>query len=127
MTTGAVLRAMAHLALAYAALGVIATLVLALLGSSLDDDGLTLSLLAPLVVLALALALAAVIIVLLARLTAGWLQGRVREPVVGAIMAACALVLLSGALTVTSLGMAGLAASAVLALATHLVLTRWWT
>lgn len=122
VTTGAVLRAMAHLAVVYAALGAAGTVVLALFAGGLDEN-----LLLPLVVLALALGLAAAIIVLLARLTAGWLQGRVREPVVVAIMLASAVVLLSGALTVTSLGAAGLAAAAVLALATHLVLTRCWT
>lgn len=120
--TRAVVRATAQLAAAYALVGVAGTLVLALLSGGLDEN-----LVLPLVVLAAALGFAAVIIVLLARLAAGWLQSRVGEPVVVAIMLASAVVLLSGALTVTSIGTAGLAVSAILALATHLVLTRGWT
>lgn len=122
MPTRAVLRATAQLAAAYALVGVAGTLVLALLSGGLDEN-----LVLPLVVLAVALGVAAVIIVLLARLIVGWLQGRVGEPVVIAIMVASAVVLLSGALTVTSIGTAGLAVAAILALATHLVLTRCWT
>ena len=121
MTTGQVLRAAVQLGLLYAAIGVLATLLLALVGSGLGE-----SLLLPLVVLAVARFVAAAFIVVLARLAAGWLQGRVRDPVAGAIMIASAVVLLSGALTVQSLGVLALAVSALMALATHLVLTRRW-
>lgn len=121
MTPGQVLRAVAQLGLLYAAIGVAATLLLALVGGGLGG-----ALLLPLVVLALALFVAAAFIVLLARLAAGWLHGRVRDPVAGAIMIASAVVLLSGALTVQSLGVLALAVAALMALATHLVLTRRW-
>lgn len=121
MTTGSVVRAAAQLALLYAAIGVAGTLLLAL---AAGDVGA--SLLLPLAVLVVALALAATVIVVLARLAAGWLEGRVREPVVVAIMIASGVVLLSGVLTVGSLGILSVAVAAVMALATHLVLTRCW-
>jgi len=113
---------MAQLAAAYAVVGVIATLVLAVLSGGLDASQLL-----PLVVLAVALGFAAVVIVFLARLTIAWLDGRVGDPVSVAIMFVSGLVLLSGALTVTSLGVSGLLVAALLALATHGVLTRTWT
>ncbi|MET1133655.1 MAG: hypothetical protein ABWX60_09560 [Aeromicrobium sp.] len=122
MTTGQVLRAGLHLGLLYAAIGALGTLLLAFLAGDLGA-----TLLLPLVVLAVALVVAAAFIVLLARLAASWLEGRVREPVVGAIMIASAVVLLSGALSVRSLGVLALAVSALMALATHVVLTRRWT
>ncbi|MCD9153803.1 hypothetical protein [Aeromicrobium duanguangcaii] len=121
MTLGSVLRAMARLAAAYAVVGVVGALVLALLSGGLDANTVL-----PLVMLAVALAFAAVVIVFLARLTISWLDGRVGDPVTLAIMFASGLVLLSGALTVSSLGLFGLLVSAVLALATHSVLTRAW-
>ena len=121
MTTGQVLRAVVQLGLLYAAIGAAGTLLLALVAGDLNA-----TLLLPLVVLAVALLVAAAFIVLLARLAVGWLEGRVREPVVGAIMIASAVVLLSGALTVRSLGVLALAVSALMALATHVVLTRRW-
>src|SRR5690606_8072787 len=111
-----------ELALAYAIVGIVGAAGLALLAGDLNAD-----VLAPLVVLAVALMFAAVVIVALARLAAGWLDDRVGEPVVVAIMVASALVLLSGVMTVPSLGVLGVAVAAVLALATHLVLTRRWT
>jgi len=122
VTTGSVLRAVIELALAYAIVGIVGAAGLALLAGDLNAD-----VLAPLVVLAVALMFAAVVIVALARLAAGWLDDRVGEPVVVAIMVASALVLLSGVMTVPSLGVLGVAVAAVLALATHLVLTRRWT
>ena len=122
MTLGSVLRAMAQLAAAYAVVGVIATLVLAVLSGGLDASQLL-----PLVVLAVALGFAAVVIVFVARLIIAWLDGRVGDPVSVAIMFVSGLVLLSGALTVTSLGVSGLLVAALLALATHGVLTRTWT
>lgn len=121
MTTGAVLRAAAQVGAAYALIGVGATLVLAL---AVGEIGTALL---PAAVLAVALLLAALIVVVLARLAVSSLQGRVREPVVGAIMLASALVLLSGVLTVPSLGISAVAVSALMALATHVVLTRRWT
>lgn len=121
MTTGSVVRAAAQLALLYAAIGVAGTLLLAL-----SAGDLTTNLLLPLAVLVVALALAAAVIVVLARLAAGWLEGRVSEPVVVAIMVASGVVLLSGVLTVSTLGILSVAVSALMALATHLVLTRCW-
>ncbi|MTB88014.1 hypothetical protein H9L21_03235 [Aeromicrobium senzhongii] len=121
MTVGSVLRAMAQLAAAYAVVGVIGTMVLALLSGGLDANGLL-----PLVVLAVALGFAAVVIVFLARLVVSWLDGRVGDPVDLAIMFVSGLVLLSGALTIASLGLSGLLVAALLALATHAVLTRNW-
>ncbi|MFO6451590.1 MULTISPECIES: hypothetical protein [unclassified Aeromicrobium] len=121
MTTGSVVRAAAQLALLYAAIGVAGTLLLALLAGDLTAD-----LLLPLAVLVVALALAAAVIVVLARLAVSWLEGRVREPVVVAIMVASGVVLLSGVLTVSSLGVLSVAVSALMALATHVVLTRCW-
>ncbi|MBC9227569.1 hypothetical protein GL325_14670 [Aeromicrobium sp. 636] len=121
MTVGSVLRAMAQLAAAYAVVGVIGTVVLALLSGGLDANGLL-----PLVVLAVALGFAAVVIVFLARLVVSWLDGRVGDPVDLAIMFVSGLVLLSGALTIASLGLSGLLVAALLALATHAVLTRNW-
>ncbi|GAA3533896.1 hypothetical protein AFL01nite_21280 [Aeromicrobium flavum] len=122
MTTGAVLRAVVELALAYAVVGLVGAGVLALAAGESGADTLV-----PMVVLAVTLMFAAVVIVALARLVAGWLDDRVAEPEVVAIMVACALVLLSGVLTVPSLGLLAVAVAAVLALATHLVLTRRWT
>lgn len=121
MTTGSVVRAAAQLSLLYAAIGVAGTLLLAL-----SAGDLTANLLLPLAVLVVALALAAAVIVVLARLAVGWLEGRVSEPVVVAIMVASGVVLLSGALTVSTLGILSVAVSALMALATHLVLTRCW-
>lgn len=121
MTSGAVVRAAAQLALLYAAIGVAGTLLLALLAGDL-----TTNLILPIAVLVVALALAAAVIVLLARLAVSWLDGRVREPVVVAIMVASGIVLLSGVLTVSSLGVLSVAVSALMALATHVVLTRCW-
>jgi len=121
VTTGAVVRAAAQLALLYAAIGVAGTLLLALLAGDL-----TTNLILPIAVLVVALALAAAVIVLLARLAVSWLDGRVREPVVVAIMVASGIVLLSGVLTVSSLGVLSVAVSALMALATHVVLTRCW-
>jgi hypothetical protein len=42
-------------------------------------------------------------------------------------MVASGIVLLSGVLTVSSLGVLSVAVSALMALATHVVLTRCWT
>lgn len=120
MTTAAVVRAAAQLGLVYAVIGVAGTLLLA---STVGEAGAAVL---PALVLGFALVLAAVIVVVLARLAAGWLDGRVREPVVVAIMFASALVLVSGVLTVPSLGVAAVGVSAVMTLATHLVLTRCW-
>ena len=122
MTVGEVLRAGLQLGLLYAGIGAVGTVLLALLVGDLGT-----SLLLPLAVLAVALVVAALFIVVLARLAAGWLEGRVREPVVGGIMVASAIVLLSGALSIRSLGVLALAVSALMALATHVVLTRRWT
>lgn len=121
MTTGSVVRAAAQLALLYAAIGVAGTLLLALVAGDL-----TTSLLVPLAVLVVALALAAAVIVALARFAVGLLEGRVSEPVVVAIMVASGVVLLSGFLTVGSLGVLSVAVSALMALTTHTVLTRCW-
>jgi hypothetical protein len=121
VTTGAVVRAVAELAVAYALVGVVGAGALTLAAGDLGSDAV-----APILVLAVALMVAAAVIVSLARLAAGWLDGRVGEPVVVAIMFASALVLLSGVLTVPSLGVLAVAVSAVLALATHAVLSRRW-
>ena len=122
MTTGAVVRAAAQLGLVYALIGVVGTVVLALLSGGIDS-----SMWLPAVVLAVSLFVAAAIVVVFARIAVGWLEGRIREPETVAIMLAAGLVLLSGVLTVPSLGVWAIALAAVMALATHLVLTREWT
>jgi len=122
VTTGAVVRAAAQLGGLYALIGVAGTLVLALLSGEVGAE-----LVLPAVVLAVALVVAAAIVVVLARVALGWLDGRVGEPVTVAIMLASAVVLLSGVLTVSSLGVWAVAVAALMALATHVVLTRHWT
>ena len=122
MTTGAVVRAAAQLGLVYALIGVVGTVVLALLSGGIDS-----SMWLPAVVLAVSLFVAAAIVVVFARIAVGWLEGRIREPATVAIMLAAGLVLLSGVLTVPSLGGWAIGLAAVMALATHLVLTREWT
>lgn len=121
MTTWAVVRAAAQLGLVYALVGVAATVALAVLSGGLDA-----SVVLPAVVLAVALFVAAAIVVVFARVAVGWLEGRVREPGTVAIMLAAGLVLLSGVLTVPSLGVWAIGLAAVMALATHVVLTREW-
>jgi len=119
ITLGEVLRAAGALALAYAVIGVVVTVVLSLLGGG-DVD------VAAAIVLAVALACAAVFVVVLARLAVGWLADKVSEPVTHAVMVASGLVLLSGVMSVRSLGLWSLGVSAVMAAATHVVLTRRW-
>jgi len=122
VTTRTFLRGAVDLMLAYAVGGFVGALVLAVLGSSLDDSFV----LMPLVVLAVALGLAAILVALVARLAIGWLDGRVGDPVVAGVVLASVLVLAAGVSTHPSLGLLGVGVGAVLALVTYLVLTRRW-
>lgn len=121
MSVGGVLRSVGLVACLFALTGIVVSVLAAWVG-----PGGTLEVNAVLV-LAVGLALAGALIVVIAVAIYWWLQERIpdreRRHAV-ATMGASGTVLLSGLMSVQSLGLLALAITAVMALLTHLVLQR---
>lgn len=115
------IAAAVRLAVAYAVLGTAGAFALAFLSGGREPDLLVTA------VLVVTLVFAAVVVAAVAVLVERGLRGRIDDGesrVEIATMAAAGLVLLSGVLTIDSLGVVALAAAGVMALVTHLVLRR---
>lgn len=110
-----------QLAVAYAVVGVAGAFALSFLAGGDAPEAVATA------VLVVVLAFAAVVVVAVAVLAERGLRGRIEDDesrVDVATMAAAGLVLLSGVLTVDSLGISAVAAAGVMALVTHVVLKR---
>lgn len=121
MNARGLFRAAGILALIFAVVGAVAVAVGAALAGELDAAPVAM------VVTALALAMAGAMVAVVAMLAEWVLQNRIADPearVIVASMIAAAMVLLSGFMSIGSLGLLAFAVTAVLAVATQQVLHR---